>query len=96
MNKLKGSLPFELGKLSKLEVLSIYNIEIEGKIPVSLYTMQSLKVMLLSGNRLNGELRSDIVKLKDLETLSLFDNELKGLIPKELEALKKLRELNIS
>ncbi|MFY8111140.1 MAG: hypothetical protein ACOVKP_03945 [Flavobacterium sp.] len=95
LSKLKETLPFEFGKLTNVELLSLFNNEINGKTLTSLYAIHSLKVEL-SNNQSRQELRLDIVKLRDLEDVSLFDNELKGLIPKELESLKKLRELNYS
>ncbi|OAZ05362.1 hypothetical protein [Flavobacterium succinicans] len=96
MSELKGTFPFMLKKLTHVEVLSLFNNEINGKTLTSLYTIPSLQAGALSNNQSREGLCVDIVMLRDVESVSLFDNELKGLIPKELESLKKLRELNYS
>ena len=46
MNKLSGEIPFEIGSLSRLEVLSLYNNAMTGEIPTSLYTIKTLKILL--------------------------------------------------
>ena len=74
----------------------LFNNEIVGQIPTSLYEIKTLKTLLLNSNKLSGGLSSEVVNMTSLENLSLFDNKMIGQIPFELEKLDKLKEMNIS
>jgi Leucine-rich repeat (LRR) protein len=76
--------------------LSLYNNDIAGQIPTSLYEISTLKTLLLSSNKLTGKLSDKVGNFKSLENLSLFDNNLEGQVPFELEKLNNLKEMNIS
>jgi len=95
-NNLNGELPFELGELSNLKILSLGKNELHGNLPDSLYKMASLKILLLNNNKLSGNLSTEIINFNALENLSLFDNNFEGEIPKGLERLHNLSEMNLS
>lgn len=57
-NQLNGSLPTELGDLSKLHYLWLTNNKLSGSIPVELSYLNNLKQLLLSGNQLDGNIPS--------------------------------------
>lgn len=95
-NNLQGELPFELGKLNNLEILSLSNNELYGDLPGSLYKIATLKILLLNNNKLSGNLSTEIINFHALQNLSLFDNNFEGEIPKGLEKLHNLSEMNLS
>ena len=73
-NRLKGDLPRELGKLSKLEKLHLSRNSLTGEIPAELGKLSSLKMLNLRSNWLVGEIPSELGKLSNLETLDLGVN----------------------
>lgn len=92
-NNLSGSIPPELGKLTKLEWLDLADNRLQGPIPPELGNLTNLESLFLSNNRLRGPIPSELGKLSGLEGLSLWGNELRGLIPPELFNLTNLNFL---
>ena len=100
-NRLRGSLPEELGNLTELQRLSIQgppddnrNI-LSGPIPPELCKLTNLKSLDLPANKLNGSIPSCLGNLKNLKILKLNQNNLTGEIPKELGQLTNLEELRL-
>jgi hypothetical protein len=54
--------PQQIGDLKHLEILSLFNNEIEGQIQ-TLFMKLMLKILLLNSNKLNGKLSADIANL---------------------------------
>jgi hypothetical protein len=54
--KLSVSLCVFKGRLQNLEILSLFNNEIEGQIPNALFDAETLKIVLLNSNKLSGKL----------------------------------------
>ena len=90
---LSGSLPAELGNLSELGYLWLYDNELSGSIPPELGNIASLQSLSIDRNRLSGPVRPELGKLVNLSYLSLGLNELSGPIPPELGNLKSLETL---
>ena len=83
-NNLTGSIPRELGTVSRLRVLSLWGNRLSGSIPRELGNLPSLGDLNLWGNRLSGAIPRELGNLVSLWQLSLADNELTGSIPSEL------------
>ena len=83
-NNLIGTLPTELGNLSKLLILDLYGNSITGSIPPELGKLSSLFYLYLSGNSLTGFIPPELGNLKYLYALALQNNGLTGSIPPEL------------
>jgi hypothetical protein len=82
-NILLGPIPSSLGKLKKLERLSVPKNTLSGSIPVALGNLTQLTKLLLSVNDFSGPIPSSL-KNCPLEVLDLSHNSLSGSIPKEL------------
>jgi hypothetical protein len=95
-NDLRGSLPPELGHLSKLETLVLYFNYLEGELPPELGRLSDLRVLILHDNKLSGPLPPELGRLSRLEELDLQANKLSGRIPVELGKLANLKRLNLN
>jgi len=95
-NNLTGSLPAEIGYLSKLQRLYLGNNHITGGIPLELGNLNSLMRLDLYNNQLSGSIPAEIGNLSNLENLYLDKNQLSGSIPDGLGNLVSLIELDVS
>ncbi|XP_074343113.1 MDIS1-interacting receptor like kinase 2-like [Apium graveolens] len=91
--KLNGSIPYQIGMLSKLTYLSLRGNYLTGKLPSFLGNLPQLQVLDVSYNRLSGFIPNELGKLTNLVHLYLGDNYLKGSIPLELGNLSNLEDL---
>lgn len=95
-NNLVGTLPAEMGGLTFLRRLQIYdNPDLTGEIPVEWFNLTELRVLQLSNNQLSGKIPAELGKLKKLESLNLYGNKFSGEIPAELWSLVKIFDLNL-
>ena len=83
-NRLSGSIPSELGSLSKLTYLSLHDNELSGSIPSELGSLSNLTSLYLSGNELSGPIPSSLGNLSNLTSLHLSGNQLSGCVPAAL------------
>ena len=95
-NALWGTIPAQVGNLSKLTVLDLVHNELTGPIPVELANLSDLQELQLSSNELTGPLPSRLGNLPQLRILTLVDNQLTGSIPPELGRLPRVETLNLS
>ncbi|XP_030548398.1 protein MALE DISCOVERER 2 isoform X1 [Rhodamnia argentea] len=86
---LEGLLAPELGKLSQLRSLILYQNHFYGAIPVEIGDLIMLQVLDLRGNNLTGTIPAEINKMVSLKFLWLAGNKLEGTI------LMRLEELNV-
>ncbi len=83
-NKLDGSIPKEIAKLTALKELRLHwNKDLKGSIPEELYQLKQLRVLSLGFTALQGELSSKIGQLSLLDTLNLRTS------PWDLDPLKR-------
>ena len=105
-NALAGSIPPELGNLTRLRALQLGGTDdpnvrfrqvgngLTGPIPPELGNLSELRVLSLSGNAgLTGSIPSELGNLSNLRGLHLGSNNLKGPIPSELGDLSNLEWL---
>ena len=85
----------ELGQLSNLHQVYLYNNQLTGSIPVELGQLSNLTQLRLSDNELTGAIPAELANLTNLEELWLNNNQLIGLIPHQLAQLSNLRALSL-
>ncbi|KAK4833706.1 hypothetical protein QYF36_009691 [Acer negundo] len=90
---LKGDIPLDLTKLSKLVELWLDGNSLTGSIP-DFSICPDLKIIHLENNRLTGELPSSLANLPILRELHVQNNRLSGTVPSGL--LNKNLDLNYS
>ncbi|KAL1824535.1 hypothetical protein ACET3Z_011313 [Daucus carota] len=108
---LNGSIPFQIGMLSKLNYLSLYANYLTGeisqlvKLDVShnsltgfLPVFRNCKTLLnlkFSNNLFTGHIPEELGNCTSLESVSLNNNNLTGSIPNKFSCFKKLNYLNL-
>ncbi|CAL5387459.1 unnamed protein product [Camellia sinensis] len=93
---LTGSIPEEIGSLSKLTWLYLSaNYHLEGLLPLTLGNLTQLVQLHVSNTNISGPIPSSIGQLTNLTTLDLSLNHFNGSIPPEIGKLKNLVEMNI-
>ena len=95
-NELSGTIPPDLGYLTKLEELDLARNQLRGTIPSELENLSKLTILYLYSNQLSGSIPVELSKLSELEILALSWNPLGGTIPPELGELSKLELLALS
>jgi hypothetical protein len=82
-----GTIPAEIGLLSSLQKLDLYNNSIQGSIPAKLWTLTNLKGLYLNNNQMTGQAMTDATgDLKELVHLYLGNNEFTGSIAATLRS----------
>ena len=95
-NGLRETIPSELGQLTYLEFLILFENDLSGTIPPELGNLTNLIVLGLGVNDLSGTIPLELGNLTYLEVLHLRGNNLIGEIPLELGKLTYLALLNLS
>ncbi|MCY3748107.1 MAG: cadherin domain-containing protein, partial [Chloroflexi bacterium] len=88
-------IPPELGGLSALRRLVLFNNRLWGPIPSELGQLGELRELDLSNNAFSEAIPPELGQLANLTHLNLFVNRLTGQVPAELGLLTKLRELHL-
>ncbi|PSR87659.1 MDIS1-interacting receptor like kinase [Actinidia chinensis var. chinensis] len=92
---LRGSIPNEIGALSKLTDLKLIGNDLLGMLPLTLGNLTQLVNLDISDNYLVGPIPSSIGHLTNLTNLNLNYNHLTGPIPLGIGNLKNLKALEI-
>ena len=95
-NQVKGSIPPEIGNLTKLIKLNLGTNQLTGSLPPEIGNLANLTHLMLNVNQLTGEIPSEIGKLTNLEGLGLAYSQFSGEIPPEVGNLNNLTGLNLS
>ncbi|KAG5222207.1 LRR receptor serine/threonine-protein kinase [Salix suchowensis] len=86
----EGSIPIEIGNLTSLRWLILYDNQLSGSIPNTVGKLKYLEVIRAGGNKnLEG-------KLRNLRNLLLWQNNLVGIIPPELGNCNQMLVIDIS
>ena len=90
-------LPSHLFQMDQLEELALYmNYFLDGPIPDELYSMSSLKRLVLSSTALSGTISNRIGLMTTLEWLDLAENVFSGVLPSELGQLTQLSKFSVA
>ena len=84
LSGLTGSIPPEIGNLTNLTRLFLYQNQLTGPIPPEIGDLTNLTRLYLLDNQLTGSIPSEIGNLTNLTRLYLFDNQLTGTIPESI------------
>lgn len=79
--------PSELGLLTKLTKLYLYNCSFNGPLPSELGLLTNLEILDVFENELTGTMPTQIGLMTSLKRLRVRDNQLHGSIPSELGLL---------
>ncbi|GMH31190.1 hypothetical protein Nepgr_033033 [Nepenthes gracilis] len=93
--KLIGKLSPEIGKLSKLRVLSLPYNGFSGEIPSEIWGLKNLEVLDLEGNSISGNLPLSFGGLRRLRVLNLGFNKIGGEIPYSFSKCANLEIFNL-
>jgi len=93
LGELTGSIPTEIGLLTMLQILDLYNNELTGSIPTEIGLLTMLQILDLYINELTGSIPTEIGLLTMLDELYLDGNQLTGSIPTEIGLLTMLEYL---
>ena len=92
---ISGTIPAELGQLTNLVELSLWDNKLTGPIPTELGQLTNLQGLSLWSNYLTGTLPTELGQLTNLQELGLASNDLTGPIPTELGQLTNLTQLGL-
>ncbi|XP_052202647.1 protein MALE DISCOVERER 2-like isoform X2 [Diospyros lotus] len=93
---LEGKLAPEIGKLSHLTSLALWNNHFSGVIPKEIGGLSMLEVLDLRNNNLSGVIPAELGGLQSLRHLLLSNNNFEGSIPPEVRKLNKLSEFQFN
>ena len=82
--------PPEIGDLTNLSTLLLYNNQLTGSIPSEIGNLTNLTYLNLGDNQLIGSIIPEIGNLTNLSTLLLYNNQLTGEIPESICSLTNL------
>lgn len=92
---LSGSIPDEIGQLTMLNLLHLYQNDLGGTLPSSISKLSELTDLSLGGNGIKGSIPSEFGNLGKLSVLYLDSNQLTGTIPDSLGKLPAITVLSM-
>ncbi|KAM7461200.1 hypothetical protein LguiA_029321 [Lonicera macranthoides] len=94
---LKGTIPYEIGMLSKLTILYLPHNSLSGNLLSSLANLTSLTYLNIYNNSMNGTIPfEELGNLKILDSLDLGSNLFSGPIPSSIGFLTQLTRLYLN
>ena len=93
-NRLRGTLPDELGILSSLSILDLSsNPFIRGPLPKGISDLWNLEFLIIYETQLSGVIPTYLVEMPSLYYIDLEDNRLTGTLPTEFGEMIGLEDL---
>ena len=89
-HNITGTLPPQLGNLTRLEELVLFGNNLKGRIPPELGKLTKLRHLWLSENQLEGPIPPEMGNMSNLNFLSLSYTDVSGSIPPALGNLTNL------
>ncbi|KAL8102853.1 hypothetical protein AgCh_027395 [Apium graveolens] len=93
---LVGSMSSDIGNMSFLSEIILYNNNLQGMIPQEVHRLSRLKVLNLGRNALEGNIPDTFGRAHRLVILELFSNKLTGMIPASVFNLSLLNVFNLA
>jgi Leucine rich repeat/U-box domain len=90
-----GSIPREIGLLTNLASLDLFDNSLSSSAPTELGQLSALTYLDLHSNKLNSSIPTELVQLSALALLRLDSNFLTALIPTELGRLSGLKYFDL-
>ncbi|KAE8681125.1 putative Leucine-rich repeat protein kinase family protein [Hibiscus syriacus] len=90
---IRGSIPSEIGNLSRLIIIELDGNKLTGSIPASIGGLEELQSLSLQHNMLEGSIPNELCNLNKLAFLFFTSNKLSGPIPACLGNLISLRNI---
>jgi Leucine rich repeat len=88
-----GTLPTEIGFMTKLTSLDLSNNLLQGSLPSEIGKLTNLYALLLDSNKISGSIPTDLGNLSGLSSLYLNENMIGSTIPSQMGNLENLRYL---
>ncbi|KAI3833428.1 hypothetical protein MKX03_019923 [Papaver bracteatum] len=95
-NNLSGSIPSQIGSLSKLTHFDLSMNKFSVHIPLEIGFLTNMNLSDLSQNHISGQIPTSICNLSNLNALYLHTNKFSGTIPLEIGKLESLVDLDLS
>jgi hypothetical protein len=89
-DNLIGPLPEQIGKMSLLDDLRLFDVALTGSLPDSFGSLNQLTYLAIQRSGLGGTLPASIGGLTALQTLLMEENNFSGALPTEVGKLKSL------
>ena len=95
-NKIYGTIPASIRRLSNLALLNLSHNLISGEIPPEIGELGKLQELCLATNNISGRIPSSLGNLRQLSQIDLSGNELVGGIPTTFSNFKRLLSMDLS
>jgi len=95
-NEFTGTIPTEIGQMTLMNSLFLYNTLIEGPLPTEIGGLEKVQKLHMYDNLFNGTLPTEIGQLAKLRELLLTANSISGSIPTEIKYMKQMRWLQLT
>jgi hypothetical protein len=92
-NNLQGALPSEVGALSSLEELDVFDNAIGGTVPAAVGSLPAFRLLDVEKNVLTGPAFVDLSEAASIESYRVSFNALTGTVPADLGARTTLKEV---
>jgi len=93
---LTGDIPSEIGDLTNLTYLNLYNNQLTGEIPPEIGNLTNLHFLDLGYNELEGQIPEGISNLTNLETLHINWTHITGEIPNSIGNLTSIEIIHFN
>ncbi len=93
---MRGKLPGEIGLLTELTELNVYNNYLAGGLPAEIGNLKKLWNLGITRSNLQGPIPKEIQHLTELQNLNLSSNMISGILPPEIGLLVNLTTLDLS
>ena len=92
-SKISGAIPAQMGDLSGLTFLWLYNNSLSGPLPSEMANLTELQDLYIDNNKLTGSIPVWMASFGDLIQLSVSNNRFSGTIPTQLGNMTNLKRL---